>query len=281
LNIGANDDESIKAGGHAESLGRALGHSEHLKALVEECAEDLASMNEAMSQALAAHDAPPGLAGVLGKSAALEAKVRAVSVAVSVLNQALETEIRGQSLVDLRIAAAEEQEQAGRHAALHDALTGLPNRALFNDRLEHALAQASRHRWILAVMFVDLDDFKLINDTYGHDVGDRVLRAIARRLRNATRSEDTVSRHGGDEFLYLLTQVRDEESIAMIAEKIVRAVQAPLDIRIRDGNISVGVRASTGVALFPRDGTTADALVKNADAAMYRAKQAKSGVAFA
>lgn len=280
MNIGAND-ESIEAGGHAESLRRALGHSEHLKALVEECAEDLASVNGAMSDALTAHDALPGLAGVLGKSAALETKVRAVSVAVSVLKQALETEIRGRSLVDLRIAAAEEQEQAGRHAALHDALTGLPNRALFNDRLEHALAQASRQGWTLAVMFVDLDDFKVINDTRGHDVGDRVLRAIARRLRHATRSEDTVSRHGGDEFLYLITQVRDEESIAMIAEKIVQVVQAPLDILIRDGNISVGVRASIGVALFPRDGTTADALVKNADAAMYRAKQAKSGVAFA
>jgi diguanylate cyclase (GGDEF)-like protein len=280
LNIGAND-EATKDGGRAASLGRVLEHSEHLKGLVEECAADLASVNGALSRALTAHDAPPGLAGVLGQSAALAVKVQAVSVALSVVNRALQVESRDRSLVNLRVAAAEEQEQAGRHAALHDALTGLPNRALFNDRLEHAIAQASRHSWILAVMFVDLDDFKAINDTHGHDVGDSMLRAIARRLRNATRSEDTVSRHGGDEFLYLLTPVRDEANIAMIAAKVLQVVQAPCDIRIRDGQISLGVRTSIGVAIFPKDGITVHALIKNADAAMYKAKQAKSGVAFA
>ncbi len=267
--------------GGERSLGSVLGHSARVKALVEECAEDLASVNGVMSHVLAAHGAPPGLADVLGQSAALAAKVQAVSVALSGVNRALEVEMRDRALVNLRIAAAEEQEQAGRHAALHDDLTGLPNRALFNDRLQHAVAQASRHGWTLAVMFVDLDNFKVINDTHGHSVGDHVLRAIARRLRSGTRSEDTVSRLGGDEFLYLLTQVGNDADLAMIAEKVVQAVQAPCNIRVGDGCITVGVKASIGVAMFPRNGATPDALVKSADTAMYRAKQAKSGVAFA
>jgi diguanylate cyclase (GGDEF)-like protein len=274
----AANRESTKDGGYAESLHSVLGHSERVTALVEECAKDLSSVNGALSQALITYGAPLGLVSVLGQSAALAAKVHAVSAALSVVNRALGAEIRDRSLVDLRAAAAEEQGRAGRHAALHDALTGLPNRALFDDRLEHALAQARRHDWNLVVLFVDLDDFKVINDTYGHDVGDTVLRAIARRLKNATRGEDTVSRHGGDEFLCVLSQVRDEASIAMVAAKVAQAVQAPCAIRIRDGQTRVSVRASIGVAIFPKDGTTADALVKSADAAMDRAKQAKSGV---
>ena len=220
---GAND-ESSKDDGRSASLGRVLEHTKRLKALIEECAGDLASVNGGMSRAVIAADARPDLAGVLGQGAALAAKFQAVSVALTVVNLALEVEIRDRSLVDLRVAAAEEQEQAGRHAALHDALTGLPNRALFNDRLEHAIAQASRHAWTLAVMFVDLDDFKVINDTHGHDAGDSVLQTIARRLKKTTRGEDTVSRHGGDEFLSVLTEVRDEASAAMIAEKVVQLV---------------------------------------------------------
>ena len=275
----AANQESTERSGHAESLDRVLGHSERVTALVEECAEDLSSVNGALSQALTTNGAPLGLVSVLGQSAALAAKIHAVSVALSVVNRALGTEIRDRHLVDLRAAATEEQERAGRHAALHDALTGLPNRALFNDRLEHALEQAKRHDWTLAVMFVDLDDFKLINDTHGHDAGDSVLRVVARRLRNATRGEDTVSRHGGDEFLCLLTQIRDEASIARVAAKLAQAVQAPCAIRIGEDQISVNVsvRASIGIAMFPKDGTTPDALVKSADAAMYRAKYAKSG----
>jgi diguanylate cyclase (GGDEF)-like protein len=277
---GANGEASTEDE-RAASLGRVLEHAVRLKGLMEECIRDLASVNAAMSRAVIAADAPPELAGVLGRGAALAAKFQAVSVALTAVNLALEVEIRDRSLVDLRVAAAEEQEQAGRHAALHDSLTGLPNRALFNDRLEHAIAQASRHAWTLAVMFVDLDDFKVINDTHGHDVGDRVLQTIARRLKKTTRGEDTVSRLGGDEFPSVLTQVRDEASAAMIAEKVVQMVQAPCDIRSRDGKISVAVKASIGIALFPKDGMTVDALIKNADAAMYRAKQAKSGIVFA
>ena len=280
MDIGAND-ESTKNGGHFASLSGVLGRSEHVKSLVEECAEDLVSVNGAMSRVLAARDAPPGLADALGQSAALAAKVQAVSVALGVVNRALEEEIRDRSMVDLQFAAAEEQESSARHAALHDVLTGLPNRALFNDRLDHGLAQARRHGWTLAVMFVDLDEFKVINDTHGHEAGDTVLRTIAQRLKENTRGDDTVSRHGGDEFLYLLTGIRDEANITKIAEKIVQVVQLPCDISLRERTLSVRVKASIGISTFPKDGSTAEQLIHSADEAMYRAKQARSGVAFA
>lgn len=280
MHIGAND-KSTSNGGRLASLSKVLGRCQHVKALVAECAVDLASVNGAVTLALAAHKAQPGLASALGQSAALAAKVEAVSVELAVVNRALEDEIRDRSMVDLQFAAAEEQGLSSRHAALHDVLTGLPNRALFNDRLDHGLAQARRQGWTLAVMFVDLDDFKIINDTHGHDAGDAVLQAVAQRLKETTRGEDTVSRHGGDEFLYLLTGIRDAENIAKIAQKIVQAVQAPCDIKLRDSTVSARVKASIGISTFPKDGATAEELINSADMAMFRAKQAGSGVAFA
>jgi diguanylate cyclase len=280
MDIGTND-HSTKHAGRPRSLGNVLEHSERVKALVAECADDLASLNGAMSRALTARHAPPGLAEALGQSAVLLAKVQAVAVALAVVNRALDDEIRYWSLVDLQFAAAEEQGQASRHAALHDVLTGLPNRALFKDRLDHGLAQAWRQGWGLAVLFVDLNGFKDINDTHGHDVGDAVLQTIAQRLKDNTRDEDTVSRYGGDEFLYLLTGICDAALIAKIAEKIVQSVQAPNDIRLHDKTFSARVTASIGIATFPKDGTTAEALIERADEAMYRAKQAGSGLAFA
>ena len=278
--IGAND-ESTGNGGRVASLSRVLCRCEHVKALVAQCAEDLASVNGAMTLALTAHNAQPGLAYALGQSAAMAAKVEAVSVQLAIVNRALEDEIRDRSMLDLQFAAAEEQGLSSRHAALHDVLTGLPNRALFNDRLDHGLAQARRQGWNLAVMFVDLDDFKIINDTHGHDAGDAVLQQISQRLKDTTRGEDTVSRHGGDEFLYLLTGVRDAANVAMIAQKIVQAVQAPCTIRVREGILSARVKASVGISTFPKNGATAEDLINSADMAMFRAKQAGSGVAFA
>jgi diguanylate cyclase (GGDEF)-like protein len=184
-------------------------------------------------------------------------------------------------MLDLRFAAAVEQEEGGRHASLHDALTGIPNRALFHDRLEHGFAQAKRHGWSLALMFMDLDDFKQINDRYGHDVGDTVLQTIARRLQDNTREDDTVSRHGGDEFLYLAMDIKNEANISLIAEKIIKEIQAPFNVSVDDVAVSVSIKASIGIAIFPKDGTDADTLVSNSDRAMYRAKQNKSGYSFA
>ena len=184
-------------------------------------------------------------------------------------------------MVDHQMAAAMEQEEGARYAALHDVLTGLPNRALFNDRLEHGIAQAKRHGWTLAMMFVDLDQFKRINDTYGHDAGDVVLQTTAQRLKESTRGDDTVSRQGGDEFLYLLTEIHDEKDIAMIAEKVIQTIQVPCNVRIRGLNINPSIGASIGISMFPKNGTTADTLIRRADEAMYRAKQNKCRYLFA
>jgi diguanylate cyclase (GGDEF)-like protein len=119
-----------------------------------------------------------------------------------------------------------------------------------------------------------------VNDTYGHDAGDIVLQTAARRLRENTRGDDTVSRHGGDEFLYMLTEAPDQASLAMIAQKILEAIKAPSDVKVRDLDIALSIGASIGIAIFPKDGATADVLIKSADSAMYRAKQSKSGYAF-
>jgi diguanylate cyclase (GGDEF)-like protein len=265
----------------AKSLTKVLGQSEHVKDLVEECAAELSSVNTVLKQELADGDALPGVEHALERSEAVENKVQDASEKLAVVNQGLEGEVTERRILESQLAAVTEQSEADRHAAFHDILTGLPNRALFNDRLEHGLAQATRHGWALAVMFMDLNDFKNINDVHGHDAGDCVLQTIAGRLKECTRGDDTVSRHGGDEFLYLLMEVRDEKTVTSIAEKIGVAIQAPFDVGVRGGTVSLSVNASVGISIFPRHGTTADALVKSADNAMYQAKRDKSAYSIA
>jgi len=160
-------------------------------------------------------------------------------------------------------------------------LAALPNRVLFNDRLEHGLAQAKRHDWTLAVMFIDLDGFKTINDTYGHRAGDIVLQTIASRLKAMTREDDTVSRHGGDEFLSLLLELKQEADAITIATKIMAVLGAPCDVTPNDVQLSLRVGCSIGIAMFPGDGATVDTLVRSADRPMYRAKRDRTGYAFA
>ena len=222
----------------------------------------------------------PGVESALEKSEAVESKVQEASDGLSVVNLALKDEVKERNVLEGELAAVKEQGQVDRHAALHDLLTGLPIRALFYDRLEHGFQQAKRHDWKLAVMFVDLDDFKGINDTYGHDAGDSILQSTARRLTEGTRGNDTVSRHGGDEFLILINEVRDEANISLVAQSILNKIQIPCDIRTHDRTVSRSIKASIGISVFPKDGTTADILIKNADKAMYIAKRDKSGYSF-
>lgn len=264
-----------------KSLTKVLVQSERVKDMVEECAEELSSVNIVLKQELADQDLLPELEKALEKGESVESKVQEAADELSVMNDALEHEINERHLLEHQLAAAKEQEEAARHAAFHDPLTGLPNRVLFNDRLEHGLTQAKRHGWTMALMFVDLNDFKSINDSYGHDVGDSVLQAISQRLKENMRVDDTVSRHGGDEFLYLLMEIQDEQDIALIAEKILDAIQVPCNISIRDLAVSLSIGASIGISIFPKDGATSDALVKSADKAMYQAKRTKSRYAFA
>jgi diguanylate cyclase (GGDEF)-like protein/PAS domain S-box-containing protein len=154
------------------------------------------------------------------------------------------------------------------HLAQHDSLTDLPNRMLFNDRLTQALALARRHQNKLALLFLDLDRFKSINDSLGHAIGDRLLQSVAERLLSCVRSSDTVSRQGGDEFVILLAEVTQPADAAVTAEKILLALSMPHRIDQQD----VYLAASIGVVTYPRDGTEVKTLLRHADLAMYRAK---------
>ena len=172
------------------------------------------------------------------------------------------------SLID--ITERKRAEEQSHHQAYHDALTDLPNRILFHDRLSLAILHAHRRKQWLAVMFIDLDHFKNVNDTLGHSAGDEVLVAVGDRLRSCLREEDTVARVGGDEFLVLLTGITRESDVAATARKLLKILAEPFSLKKRELFLS----ASIGVGLYPNDGTDAETLVANVDTAMYRAKEA-------
>jgi len=155
------------------------------------------------------------------------------------------------------------------HLAHHDALTELPNRALLLDRLNQSLARARWHQRLVAVLFIDLDRFKTINDTLGHEVGDRLLQQLGERFGRSVREGDTVARFGGDEFAILLDDVASDKDVGMVAQKVLDALTPPFTI---DGQ-NLYITASIGVSLFPGDGDDTGTLLKNADIAMYRAKE--------
>jgi diguanylate cyclase (GGDEF)-like protein/PAS domain S-box-containing protein len=159
------------------------------------------------------------------------------------------------------------------HQAFHDALTNLPNRALFADRLAHAIERTSRTESGIAVLFLDLDDFKDVNDTFGHIVGDELLGGVAERLQACARAADTVARFGGDEFAALIEGVTDRGMVTEIGQRMLAALDAPFDLRGR--RIFVG--GSMGIAVWPEAGETPEDLVHNADLAMYAAKAAGKG----
>lgn len=265
----------------ASSLADVLGQSERVKDIVEECADDLSSVNAGLKRELQDGEVSAGVENALEMSEGVEMKVQDAAEALAEVNQALTEQVSERHILEAQLATVTRQGDEARHASLHDPLTGLPNRALFNDRLEHGLAVANRNNLHFAVMFLDLDDFKMVNDTYGHDVGDLVLQTIAGRLKETTRDDDTVCRHGGDEFLYILVNTESEHDIALVAEKIIQAVQIPCDIRVRDLSLSLSINASLGIAIYPKDGAAPDALLDKADKAMYRAKQNKCRYSFA
>ncbi|MEQ1800947.1 MAG: GGDEF domain-containing protein [Gammaproteobacteria bacterium] len=174
------------------------------------------------------------------------------------------------------LAGTQAGEQHARHLALHDGLTSLPNRRFFRERLEQAVERRSPLHPALAVVYLDLDDFKPVNDQYGHDAGDEVLRIVARRLARTVRSEDMMSRLGGDEFACLPADFDSVERLTRLASKLFDAVSAPLKL----GGLTLTIRPSIGIATCPADGRSADALLKSADAAMYRAKREQTRYAF-
>jgi diguanylate cyclase (GGDEF)-like protein/PAS domain S-box-containing protein len=169
----------------------------------------------------------------------------------------------------LRANALEQKNAELSHQAYHDALTGLSNRKMFYECLHQSLERASSNQELVALLFLDLDGFKLINDTLGHNVGDLLLQAVASRLKKCLRGSDTISRLGGDEFTVILPAIPGREEAAKVAEKICDAIVQPFIFEEH----TVSVTTSIGISLYPIDGQESDILVKNADAAMYRAKE--------
>jgi diguanylate cyclase (GGDEF)-like protein/PAS domain S-box-containing protein len=175
----------------------------------------------------------------------------------------------GSVLVFRDVTAARALTEQIAHLAEHDPLTGLPNRLLLNDRLSQAIAQASRSSKLMAILFLDLDNFKLINDSLGHPTGDKVLQSVAARLLGCIRAPDTVSRQGGDEFVLLLHDVQHAEDPANTARRILKVLK---EAHLIDGH-QLHITTSIGISIFPIDGTDAATLLKNADTAMYQAKE--------
>ncbi len=159
-------------------------------------------------------------------------------------------------------------QQRIQHLAYHDNLTGLPNRSLLQDRLAHSIARAERSNRKVAVLFIDLDNFKNINDTLGHDVGDELLRQVSRRLSECVRLEDTIARQGGDEFIVLLDSLEEGRGASVVAQKILNGLRAPFVLSGTEQHVS----GSVGIALYPEDGRDAQTLMKNADTAMFHGK---------
>lgn len=168
-------------------------------------------------------------------------------------------------------------EGISRHKALHDPLTGVPNRLLLYDRMAHEIDCADRKGNMVALMFLDMDGFKIINDIYGHDVGDKLLQAFAARITGCIRQSDTVARLGGDEFIVILPDINSRDDVMQIAHKIRNHCEKPYDVDGRELTLTVSI----GISLYPFDGTDADTLLKKADSAMYIVKASgKNNIAF-
>jgi two-component system, cell cycle response regulator len=183
----------------------------------------------------------------------------------------MEAKTRIHNMLEVRLLyrQLEHSNRALESLALHDALTGLPNRRLLEDRLTLAIAHARRNKRAMAVMYLDLDGFKQINDTLGHDAGDTLLRMVAARLVAEVRQEDTVARLGGDEFVIALWELSHADDVAKLASKVIQAVSQPYSIQGR----GVSMTASVGVGIYPTHGGEVETLMKSADLALYEAKR--------
>nr|WP_295083716.1 GGDEF domain-containing protein [uncultured Roseateles sp.] len=272
------------------ALEAALDKSQEVKVKVEDCADDLTVAGELAAARIARGATMLPADQVLQNNKAIGIKVQDCADDLQVVSDTLadgvaEVKDVEQALSLSREALAESEsalavsrnaERVANTLAMHDQKTGLPNRTLFDDRLAQAIAGADRHGWMLAVMFLDLDRFKLINDSHGHAAGDSVLTVVAQRLLSHARDEDTVCRNGGDEFLYLLINPASRDDVARIAGQVQAAIAAPIDY----GAKQFVITPSIGIALFPQDGRSGDLLIANADEAMYRAKPSPGTSAF-
>jgi diguanylate cyclase (GGDEF)-like protein len=268
--------------GKNASLERVINRNEKIKETVKEAANELTSVNEVLKQGKEVKIPVQIIKEAITQNKEVEYKVAKAADDLHQVNTELAKEVAERIVIETELSDVKDdladvreelsesiaKEEKSRNIAIHDALTGLPNRVLFEEHLDHGLIQAKRHGWKLAVLFIDIDNFKSINDSHGHDLGDKVLLTVADRLQSATRSEDTVSRWGGDEFVCLLLEVKQEADVARLAELMVKRISETFEFK----GVVLSIRVSIGIAIYPADGETADILFKNADKAMYKAK---------
>ncbi len=267
------------------SLRQALKKNKKIKKTVKNAASELGGVNEVLKE----EEAPAQTKKqALSENEEVERKVAKAAAELKVVNTKLTDEIAERRVIESELthtktnlaevrddlSKAQSKTEEAQQMALQDALTGLPNRVSFEQSLNEGLNQAKRHGWGLAVLFIDIDKFKSINDSYGHDVGDQVLLMVANRLRSFLRDQDIVSRWGGDEFVGLLLEVKQEADITRLAGKMVSYIAEAYEF---NGHI-FSIVVSIGIAIYPTDGDISDILFKNADTAMYKAKGTKKRV---
>lgn len=261
------------------SLGHVLKKNEKIKQTVKSAASELASVNEVLSQ-----DTVPvkTMKQALTQNENVEHKVAKAADDLKLVNTQLSEEIADREIIESELANTKSdlaevrddlskaivKTEEAQQIALQDPLTGLPNRVSFQQSLDHGLIQAKRHGWGLAILFIDIDKFKTINDSFGHDLGDQVLLMVANRLKSFVRDQDIVSRWGGDEFVCLLLEVKQEADVTQLAEKMINRIAEACEF---NGHV-FSILASIGISIYPENGDTSDNLFRNADTAMYKAK---------
>ncbi|WP_110189514.1 GGDEF domain-containing protein [Pokkaliibacter plantistimulans] len=176
----------------------------------------------------------------------------------------------------LALLASQAGQESAQYIAEHDQLTGLPNRKALDLYADAALIQHHQEQRLLALMYIDLDGFKAVNDQHGHAVGDELLKIVGLRLSRVVRTEDLISRHGGDEFICVLQNVTDHLAVAIVAKKLFKAISAPCKV----GKLSLAIKPSIGIAIYPEDGNSIKVLLEHADQAMFLAKRTRCGIAF-
>ena len=250
-NLGSSNDVAKMrqaAGANPLSADKSLENNQRVQREVRECAHDLHELTETLMDGIG------------------EVKEQ-TRIALAESKNALASS-------EAALATAQDGEKKAQLRVLHDAATGLANRDLFDDRLAHAIALAKRHDWTLAVMFLGIVSFKLINDTHGHAVRGRLLRELGKRLLKHARDEDTVCRNEGGEFLYLLMNPRGGENILRIAGAMLKTITQPFDtVDYRQ----LVIKASIGIASYPENGSTGEQLISNAHTAMCCARNSLSG----
>lgn len=260
-------------------LGGVLKINEKIKQNLKKAVSGLTFVNKVLNQ----EEVPVHMMKhALTQNEGVEQKVEKAADDLKLVNVKLTNEITERIAIESELAntkidlaevrdnllKSQVKEEEAQQLALKDALTGLPNRVSFEQGLDRGLIQAKRHGRGLAVLFIDIDKFKSINDSLGHDIGDKVLLMVAKCLQSSVRDEDIVSRWGGDEFVCLLLEVKQETDVINLAEKILNRIAEPCEFN----ETILSINASVGIAFYPKDGKTAELLFKNADTAMYKAK---------